>query len=161
MDWPERSKLPARLRKSRFFIRLVIDGLYQSDSHSSSLRGGANARQMDCCMFRASPLYLNSSRARFVCYPIWSLTPELSKLTGPICARALKYRHTFTLDASGHHDWPVMSATRRISRQRIESILISRPVPINLHILRSATAKFAVRLLSQNLVSFLDGMLGM
>ena len=31
------------------------------------------------------------------------------KLTGPICAHGLKYRSTFTLDASGHHDWPVIS----------------------------------------------------
>src|SRR5215471_4319741 len=32
-------------------------------------------------------------------------------ITGPICARARKLHILRKLDPSGHHDWPVMSAT--------------------------------------------------
>src|SRR3989454_1816216 len=51
-----------------------------------------------------------NARKRLNNQAVW---PVIFDITGPICACALKTKIPLTLGSRGHHDWPVMSATRR------------------------------------------------
>jgi hypothetical protein len=42
--------------------------------------------------------------------------PVIFRITGPICARALKSKIQRKLGLREHHDWPVMPVTRRESK---------------------------------------------
>src|SRR6267142_6884467 len=51
-----------------------------------------------------------NERKRLNNQAVW---PVIFDITGPIYARALKTKIPLTLGPRGHHDWPVMSVTRR------------------------------------------------
>src|SRR5437867_8565815 len=50
-----------------------------------------------------------NARKRLNNQAVW---PVIFDITGPICVRALKTMIPLTLGPCGHHDWPVMSASR-------------------------------------------------
>ena len=53
-----------------------------------------------------------NARKRLNNQAVW---PVIFDITGRICARALKTKIPLTLGPRGHHDWPVMSANRKVT----------------------------------------------
>src|SRR2546426_5845151 len=51
-----------------------------------------------------------NARKRLNNQAVW---PVIFDITGPIGARALNTKIPLTLGSRGHHDWPVMSVTRK------------------------------------------------
>src|SRR5215831_10445995 len=55
--------------------------------------------------YRSKSAWTSNQRKRLNNQAVW---PVILRITGPICARALKSKIQRTLGLRGHQDWPVM-----------------------------------------------------